>query len=145
MATRGKPFYPEPVCRKRPSRWLKKQILEAQGFVCLSCDRSLFEVEFDHVVPLGLMGDNKPGNWAALCPKCHRKKTASDLRAIAKAKRLRRREEATRAPPDAGAGASAEASAGAHGAAKRGFDRRYRKHINGVVTRRCACARCRGT
>jgi len=123
------------VCRKRPSRQLKACILESQDGACLSCEEPLATVEFDHIVPLGIGGGNAPDNWAALCPACHRTKTASDLRRIAKAKRQRRYHETGRSRPIRnstipGIGAS------------RGFDRSKRKHLNGLVVSRCACAAC---
>ena len=122
-------------CRAKPSRWLKAWIVEAQGFACLSCDKPLGAVEFDHVVALGLGGANTPDNWAALCPVCHRKKTIADLRCIAKAKRQRRFHETGRS----------RAPSGAHrlGGGK-GFERQLRRHLNGAVTGRCHCPRCSG-
>ncbi|WP_066923084.1 HNH endonuclease signature motif containing protein [Methylobacterium sp. CCH5-D2] len=44
-------------------------------------------VEFDHVIPDALGGDNSLENCAALCRLCHRAKTTKDQGRIAKADR----------------------------------------------------------
>jgi hypothetical protein len=117
---------------------LKAWILEAQNQRCFACDSVLNEVEFDHVVPLGLAGSNSPDNWAALCGPCHRRKTASDLRKIAKAKRQRRYHETgrSRAP-------SPKKAITGFGL-QRHFDRCHHRGVNGVVIRRCGCPTCAG-
>ena len=120
---------PRPPCRQRPSRWLKRQILEAQNYQCRSCRRALRDVEFDHVVPLGLQGLNHPDNWAALCPTCHKTKTARDLERMAKADRQRRYH-------DTGKSRAPRATPGC------GFNRALRRHLNGVVLAICDCAAC---
>lgn len=122
-------------CRLKPSRWLKQRILEAQNFACLGCDTSLADVEFDHVVPLGLGGGHAPENWAALCAPCHRKKTKIDLRRIAKANRQRRFHETGRSRAPAKQSQSHHAST---------FNRELRRHLNGYVSPRCDCPKCRG-
>jgi hypothetical protein len=129
--------FPERECRKRPSRWLKDQVLASQNHRCLGCDKPLADVEFDHVVPLSLGGSNQIDNWAALCPRCHRRKTSDDLRRLAKAKRQRRYHETgkSRAPR------SMRRISGVW--LKSGFDTSKRRHLNGVVTPRCNCAKCK--
>lgn len=122
-------------CRRRPSSNLKRLILEAQSGCCLACGATLGDVEFDHVIPLGLGGDNAPDNWAAVCPPCHKAKTRSDLKRIAKAKRQRRYHETGRSRAK-----STFAPIG--GIRGRGFDKTKRRHVNGLVTRHCSCARC---
>lgn len=126
---------PERFCRRRPSSYLMRQILDIQQGCCLSCGTALGEVEFDHVIPLGLGGDNSAENWAAVCPPCHKTKTQADLKRMAKAKRQRRYHETGRSrarstfAPIAGVGV-------------RGFCKTERRHMNGLVTHRCSCARC---
>ena len=127
MKTLARPRAPR-HCRRRPTKWLKDKILALQGFACLGCDTRLQDVEFDHVIPLGIGGDNLPDNWAALCARCHRKKTVADIRIIAKAKRQRRFHETGRSRAAAKSG---------------GFDKMKRRHLNGAVTTRCECPRCR--
>jgi 5-methylcytosine-specific restriction endonuclease McrA len=75
--------------RARPSRWLKRRVVETQNSKCLGCGSPIGPecVDMDHVVPLALGGLNHIDNWAALCRACHKGKTAKDLRQIAKAKR----------------------------------------------------------
>jgi hypothetical protein len=48
---------------------MKAAILQAQDHVCLACQQSLNEVEFDHIQALAFFGDNAPDNWAALCAR----------------------------------------------------------------------------
>lgn len=126
---------PDRVCRARPSKRLVASLLEEQGHRCLACKRKLKQVEFDHVIPLGLGGTNALDNWAALCPACHHTKTAADLRQIAKAKRQRRYHETGRS--------RAPSTTGPMGK-QRGFDRSLKKHFDGTVTRRCGCEACSG-
>ncbi|MBX9745344.1 MAG: HNH endonuclease, partial [Hyphomonadaceae bacterium] len=111
--------------------------LETQEGRCLGCQAMLSEVEFDHVIPLGLGGSNSPDNWAALCPNCHRAKTRVDLQRIAKAKRQRRFHETGRS--------RAAVSAPKPTRGSRTFDRRHRKGMNGIVVEGCCCAGCLST
>jgi hypothetical protein len=98
----------------------------------------LQDVEYDHVIALGLGGSNASDNWAALCPYCHRSKTRQDLRLIAKAKRRRRFQETGRSrAPGSGRGWS-----GPFGQSK-GFDKTLRKRMDGLVEQRCECGECR--
>lgn len=137
MATASRYPNPERVahgekCRRRPTKALKQQLLEAQGYCCFACTAALLDVEYDHVIPLGLGGSNASDNWAALCPACHRSKTRQDLRLIAKAKRRRRYQETGRSrAPHSGWGGS------------KGFDKTLRKRMDGQVEKRCECALCR--
>jgi 5-methylcytosine-specific restriction endonuclease McrA len=129
------PTFPSKTCRKRPSKALKQAILDAQNHACRACGKPLADVEYDHIQALGLGGDNRPENWAALCPRCHKIKTAGELKAMAKADRQRRYHETGRSrAPAAKPGMRYPAST---------FDREWRKHMDGSVTRRCECARCR--
>lgn len=137
MKTPSPPRF-EPVCRRRPSAALRELILLMQEFRCLGCARPLEAVEFDHVLPLGLGGDNGPENWAALCATCHRQKTVEDIKRIAKAERQRRYHET-------GKGRALRAGAfSVNGFVlrSRGFDRAWRRHLNGSLTLRCSCALC---
>jgi len=65
----------------------------------MACGNRLYkEIEWDHILPLGLGGTNAIDNWQALHPECHRRKTygpnpshalGGDRHAIDKARRLR--------------------------------------------------------
>lgn len=128
---------PQMACRRKPSRALKARILTAQEGRCRACGRPLAPgCEFDHVVALALGGGNDAGNWAALCPPCHRSKTALDLKRIAKADRQRRFFETgkTRAP---------SAWTPPNLPPRAGFSRTLRRHMDGSVTARCDCLTCR--
>jgi len=58
-------------------------------------------LEWDHVIPLELGGEDEISNLQPLCRGCHRAKTASDVRAIRKAERQRQREAGIRRQPKA--------------------------------------------
>ena len=111
---------PDPTPRLAPTRWLKRRILEEQGGLCLACRRALSDVEFDHVVPLGLGGDNERLNLVALCPDCNKIKTRLDLKRIAKAERQRLHHETGRS----------------RRSPSRGFPTHLRKRLDGVVVPR---------
>lgn len=49
--------------------------------------------EYDHVLPDGLGGEPTLANCQVLCSKCHRLKTADDMKPIAKADSVRRGNE----------------------------------------------------
>ena len=90
---RKRPF-PRPERRSIPGR-IRAEIMLRQEGKCADCGTRLilgFFV-FDHRPPLTLreQGDdvNDPDRLAAICWTCDRRKTPNDLRAIAKAKRLR--------------------------------------------------------
>jgi hypothetical protein len=75
--------------------------------------------EYDHWVPVALANTGKPDT--ALCKYCHAIKTKRDVKAIAKAKRL-----------------SGETGKNRRKAKipSRGFDKRWRKRMDGTVERR---------
>jgi len=45
-------------------------------------------LEWDHVIPVAMGGDDSLDNLQPLCKTCHRAKTSADVKAIAKAKRM---------------------------------------------------------
>lgn len=49
-------------------------------------------LEIDHIVPLELGGAEEDWNCEGLCPDHHAQKTKADARAIAKARRIRKKE-----------------------------------------------------
>lgn len=59
----------------------------AEGQRC-NCSLSL-GVQFDHVLPAELGGDNSLSNCQALCIACHKAKTRSDVQRIRKSDRQR--------------------------------------------------------
>ena len=86
---------PYDPCRRRylPAR-LKAEILLRQNGNCADCGTRLilgFFV-FDHRPPLGVRAGeadaNDPERLAAICQRCHERKTPQDLQAIARTKRL---------------------------------------------------------
>lgn len=57
---------------------------------CALCGKPMtgsVAIEFDHVIALGIGGDDDPDNIVAVHKPCHRKKTDTDITRIAKCKR----------------------------------------------------------
>lgn len=78
----------------------RQRIVARQDCLCAMCGRGIGIVdtkfEVDHVIPLELGGSDDDTNLAAICRPCHLLKTLTDLKAIAKARRLRKRADGTR-------------------------------------------------
>ena len=85
-----------PHCKRRAiPRRLKIKILLRQEGRCADCGAPMIAMcVFDHRPPLALrdVGDNPndPALLAAICHPCNKRKTVSDLRAIARARRAAR-------------------------------------------------------
>jgi 5-methylcytosine-specific restriction endonuclease McrA len=65
-------------------------VRERQRGLCARCDNRI--AEWDHIIPLDLGGANAEANLMGLCTRHHKLKTARDMKAIAKARRIRKRE-----------------------------------------------------
>ena len=71
----------------------RRQVAEAFDGACSACETALSGAwHIDHVIPLALGGRHDPGNWVPVCIDCHKAKTRGDVKAIAKAERIIRRE-----------------------------------------------------
>lgn len=74
-----------------PPTSCKLRIMDKQEGRC-TCG-ALFDVktkaQFDHITPLWLGGENREANLQALCPTCHKAKTATEATVRAKVNRLR--------------------------------------------------------
>jgi 5-methylcytosine-specific restriction endonuclease McrA len=90
------------AARKQPSLKERLEILIRQA-TCPRCGEklgALADLEWDHIQPLALGGDNSPENFQAVHRDCHALKTrgnpattaGSDIHAIARVKRLARKE-----------------------------------------------------
>lgn len=68
----------------------REMVLNRQDGLCGCCGRPLAGIvwHIDHVTALALGGLHGPENWQALDFRCHALKTALDIAAIAKCKRL---------------------------------------------------------
>lgn len=66
---------------------------------CEGCGALAKKWEIDHVRADGLLGDNTLDNARLLCRPCHVAKTAADVAAIAKAKRVEARHIGVRKKP----------------------------------------------
>lgn len=92
------------MSRREFSRSTKRAALERSGYRCeasgtrygfeegqrCNCHLSL-GVQFDHVLPCELGGDNDLANCAAICVQCHKFATRNDIRQIRKSDRQRDR------------------------------------------------------
>ena len=80
------------MARKEFTRKVRRQIIDRANGHCESCKvpfKPGARVEVDHILPCELGGTNEPSNGRALCPSCHKVKTAEDVRRIRKADRQR--------------------------------------------------------
>lgn len=107
-----------PRARMTPAR--RRAVLERQGPLCAiqGCCRPWTEV--DHRCALALGGPDTLDNLEGLCDLHHLEKTARDLTAIAKAKRL----------------AGETCTAPGRPIASRGFDKSLKRGFDGKVVRR---------
>lgn len=90
------------MVRREFSRKTRQQALERSGLRCeaagarygfeagqrCNCSLSL-GVQFDHVLPDQMGGDNTLSNCAAICVQCHKYATRNDIRTIRKSDRQR--------------------------------------------------------
>ena len=94
------------VARKKLTLMEKVEILLEQA-VCPLCGERLGKngIEYDHAVPLALGGEDRPSNIRGVHKRCHSQKSrgkpattaGSDIHAIAKSKRLSKKEQEFRA------------------------------------------------
>lgn len=80
--------------RQFSARAKAKRLLEFNGR-CADCECKVggaAGLEFDHIIPLELGGDDEIENLQPLCKVCHKAKTRGDVDAIRKAERMRQRE-----------------------------------------------------
>ena len=85
---------PVPATERRPmttKRKLEAMVAHTRCFLCGEKLTTLEDTEFDHILPLELSGADEPHNIAPVHSACHRHKTKTDVKAIAKSKRIRRR------------------------------------------------------
>lgn len=77
-------------------------------------------MQWDHVLPICLGGDNRAENWQGLCGRCHLRKTKREAGMRAKADRQRKYHEGTKERR----GRKMQG---------RGFDTRLRRRVDGRV------------
>lgn len=79
--------------RREFSPKVKLAAFERANGTC-ECTRKLYpgDIEYDHRIPCDLGGDNSLDNCVPRCKSCHREKTRQDMRAIAKSRRIRKRQ-----------------------------------------------------
>lgn len=88
------------MTRRRMTPKRRAQIFVAHDGVCHICDgkidgtREAWEIE--HIIPLGISGDDSDGNLAPAHQHCHRAKTKADARDIAKARRVNEKHHGAR-------------------------------------------------
>lgn len=127
----------EATVRQKISNHRRDLVLERQSRICPMCEKPLPSTEMpsgvegvpgwtmtgpfelDHQIPIELGGSNDVENLQALCVPCHKAKTRSDIKAIAKARRLRKKADpAQRKAPSM---------------VSRGFDKSKSRKMNGEV------------
>lgn len=123
----------QPVARKPLSKWDFAILFLQQQGLCARCWQKLAQGETidEHLQPLDHLGTNDLSNRALLCRPCAKAKTAKDLAASAKGRRLRgetgqlkrRRERG----PSLKSGGKLKS---------RGFDKRVRKRMDGSIVLR---------
>lgn len=87
--------------RRRFSRTEREAILKRFKDCCSACKEPITPasgLQYDHIIPLALGGEDKAANLQPLCKTCHRDKTAKDIGAIRKADRARAVSMGTKAP-----------------------------------------------
>ena len=114
--------------RKAIPKRLKTEAWEQADGRCQACGITLHggDHAYDHVLPVALGGKNELSNVQVLCDGCHVVKTSADIERIAKADRQGRR--SGRQKP----GKQKQKIQG------RGFDRRFKKKLDGTVELRPA-------
>jgi len=84
---------PEKTPRKGFTAAQRRKVAEDFGGACSACETALTGAwHIDHVIPLALGGRHDEGNWVPICVGCHKAKTRTDVKAIAKVARIIRRE-----------------------------------------------------
>jgi 5-methylcytosine-specific restriction protein A len=79
------------IRRQFSVRALRGRLADFGGRCACGCGQEITAatgLEWDHVIPLELGGDDDLENLQPLTAKCHRAKTQRDVKAIAKAKRV---------------------------------------------------------
>lgn len=119
------------MTRKAIPRAIKRAVFERSNMQCEAEGCENVGVELEHRIPVALGGENTVKNLWLSCRACHRAKTSGeDMPRIAKAKR-QAGEKGQRARRN-----KAKA-AGTHKAIpSRGFDKRFRKRMDGTVEKR---------
>jgi hypothetical protein len=108
----------------------KAEIMAEQGGACYACSEPLEDgddpTEYDHVLALALGGADTVENICAMHRSCHRGhdgKTSRDIRMVRKADRQ-------------GKAHRGEKKRKGRALQSRGFDKRFRKRMDGTVVRR---------
>lgn len=77
--------------KNHPYEKFKRDMLRSVGKKCRNCEKTFseYDLALDHIIPIALGGAiNKISNFQILCRRCHRKKTAMDVRIITHAKKM---------------------------------------------------------
>ena len=85
-----------PAARKNFTKAQRRAVGARQEGRCTKCSRPIADI--DHIVPLELGGAHTLDNFQGLCKPHHQIKTVDDAKAIAKARRIRKRRDGTRRP-----------------------------------------------
>lgn len=102
---------------------------EFDGLCGCGCDEPLAGEawDIDHAVPLALGGKHDLSNWIPRLKAHHKRKTASDIKSISKAKRIAKRETEGPKPAKLKGGGKIQSA---------GFRKDISRRMNGSVVRR---------
>ena len=79
----------EPQYTKRSmSSARRARIIERDSHKCCMCPNTDGPFIVDHIIPLWISGNDEDDNLWTLCVACDKTKTANDIKAIAKSKRI---------------------------------------------------------
>ena len=79
--------------RKSISPRRREGIIARLGGACIQCSEKLL-LHIDHIIPLENGGADDETNFQLLCHACHKVKTKTDIKLIAKVRRVRQKFEA---------------------------------------------------
>ncbi len=113
---------------------VKEAIIARQNGLCTLCGQPLVgRIDFDHIRPLGLLGDDASDNLQAIHAEgCHSEKTKADVKRIAKAKR-----QAGETGQYARRKKNGSKLQSRRKIVSAGFDKRVKRKMSGEVVRLC--------
>ena len=113
--------------RRKRSGLHRAMLFMRAGGKCEQCGAKITngKFELDHRLPMWMGEDDSDENIQCLCHACHKRKTAKEAGGRAKCKRWDKRLSMT----------EKEYRAGRRKIAGRGFDKRFRRKLDGTVER----------
>jgi len=113
------PKIPDQTPRKLTQK-TKARIIERDESKCYCCQVKTDTPHIDHIVPLFLAGTEDDDNLAVICPECHKGKNKTEAKVRGKIRRLSGMNKTRKKKK----------------IQSRGFDRRFKKKLDGSVVKR---------